>query len=195
MLKRNIFLIKKVIKYSNIESLRVYCLCREAVFVALFDDFMYKGDVSMKTAGEIIHHLNETGANVYDVSKQFGLADTTLRARLIKLGYEVNQEGKWKYVGDSGVEPADEDVVSKKRLPTTKRSNPSPQVEAISSKSTIHQALMGLDLTKEGVRTTITTQSECLEEMKALATKTRLRISDLYTLAIQEFLDKYRSGE
>ena len=53
---------------------------------------------------------------------------------------------------------------------------------------------MQLNLTNKGVRTTITIQSEYIEEMKALAAKTRLRLSDLYTLAIHELLEKYRSN-
>ena len=149
----------------------------------------------VKTAGEIIHYLNEKGANVYEVSKQFGLADTTLRARLIKLGYEVNQEGKWKYAGDSGVEPADEDVVSKKRMATSLEPRNNAGNVNVSPQPSIHQVLMQLDLSGKGVRTTITIQPEYLEEMKELSAKTRLRLSDLYTLAICELLEKYLSKE
>jgi len=148
----------------------------------------------MKTAGEIINYLNESGANIYEVSKQFGLADTTLSARLIKLGYELNQEGEWEYTGDSENEPLDEDVVSKKRM-TTQKSPPTMSEEVnIVSKITIHQALMQLNLTNKGIRTTITIQPEYIEEMKELAIKTRLRLSDLYTLAVYELLEKYRSN-
>lgn len=144
----------------------------------------------MKTAGEIVQYLNETGANIYEVSKQFGLADTTLRARLIKLGYELNQEGKWEYTGDPDKEPVDEDVVTKKRMAKSKVS-PSISRININHNPTIHQALMQLDLTNKGIRTTVTIQPEYIEKMKELAEKTRLRLSDLYTLAIYELLEKY----
>lgn len=148
----------------------------------------------MKTAGEIINHLNESGANIYEVSKQFGLADTTLRARLIKLGYSLNQEGEWEYTGDSDKEPVDEDVVSKKRMTTPKNPPVTSQVLNTGDNNTIHQALMELDLTNKGVRTTIKIQPEYIEEMKGLAAKTRLRLSDLYTLAVHELLSKYGSN-
>lgn len=148
----------------------------------------------MKTAGEIINHLNESGANIYEVSKQFGLADTTLRARLINLGYSLNQEGEWEYTGDSDKEPVDEDVVSKKRMTTPKNPPVTSQVLNTGDNNTIHQALMELDLTNKGVRTTIKIQPEYIEEMKGLAAKTRLRLSDLYTLAVHELLSKYGSN-
>lgn len=146
----------------------------------------------MKTAGEIIHYLNESGANIYEVSKQYGLGDTTLRARLINLGYEMNQEGKWEYMGNPDKEPVDEDVVSKKRMTTLKKTNkPSQDVDNV-SKINIHQALMQLNLSTKSVRTTIALQPEYIDEMKELANKTRLRLSDLYTLAVYELLEKYR---
>lgn len=145
----------------------------------------------MKTAGEIINYLNESGANIYEVSNQFGLADTTLRARLIKLGYKMNQEGNWEYTGDSDKDPMGEDVVSKKRMTTPKRPLTMSQEVDSADNTTIHQALMQLNLTNNGVRTTITIQPEYIEEMKQLSTKTRLRLSDLYTLAVYELLEKY----
>ena len=156
---------------------------------------MKKGDISMKTAGEIIQYINETSANVYELSKDFGLAETTLRSRLIKLGFEVSKEGVWQYAGDPDKEPVDEDVVSKMRMTASKESRRKSKDVIDFSKPTIHQTLMQLDLTKKSVRTTITIQPEYMEEMKKLATNTRLRLSDLYTLAIYEFLDKYYSDE
>lgn len=153
-----------------------------------------KGRCQMKKAGEIINHLNETGANIYEVSKQFGLGDTTLRGRLIKLGYALNPEGEWEYTGDSDKEPVDEDVVSKKRMTAPKNLPVTSQVPNIGGNITIHQALMQLNLSNEGVRTTIKIQPEYIDEMKELAAKTRLRLSDLYTLAVYELLEKYRSN-
>jgi hypothetical protein len=147
----------------------------------------------MKKAGEIINHLNETRANIYELSKQFGLGDTTLRRRLIKLGYALNQRGEWEYTGDPDKEPVDEDVVTKKRMATPKNPLVTHQVNT-GGNITIHQALMELDLTNKGVRTTIKIQPEYIEEMKELAAKTRLRLSDLYTLAVYELLEKYRSN-
>lgn len=146
----------------------------------------------MKTAGEVIQYLNETGANVYELSKSFEFAETTLRSRLFKLGYRVNQEGKWYFNGDPDMEPKDVDIVSKKRMTIPKKPYTSPRVAVnVSAESNIHQALMQLDLTQKGVRTTITIQPEYLEEMKELSVRTRLRLSDLYALAIYEFLNKY----
>jgi Ribbon-helix-helix domain len=148
----------------------------------------------MKTAGEIVRYLNETGANVYELSKELGLAETTLRSRLLKLGYRMNQEGQWYFPGDPDKEPKDADIVSKKRMIIPKDLHSRPrEIVKVSAEANIHQALMRLDLTGKGVRTTITIQPEYLEGMKELAAKTRLRISDLYSLAIREFLDKYHS--
>ena len=45
-----------------------------------------------------------------------------------KLGYQMNQEGEWEYTGDSDKEPVDEDVVSKKRMKTS-RSSPAVSQE------------------------------------------------------------------
>src|SRR5699024_4289350 len=148
----------------------------------------------MKNAGEVINHLNETVANIYELSKQCGLGDTTLRARLKKLGYALNHEGKWEYTGDLDKEPVDEDVVSKKRMTTPKNLPVTSQVPNIGGNITIHQALMQLNLSNEGVRTTIKIHPEYIDEMKDLAAKTRLRLSDLYTLAVYELLEKYRSN-
>ncbi|MFS0687812.1 ribbon-helix-helix domain-containing protein [Sporosarcina sp. 179-K 8C2 HS] len=148
----------------------------------------------MKTAGEVINYLNETGANVYEVSEQLGLGTSTLRTRLIRLGFK-EQEGKWGYTGDSDKEPKDIDVVSKKRMTTAKKISTVTRESNISKDHSIHEALMQLNLTnKAAVRTTVTLQSDYIEEMKVLATKTRLRLSDLYTLAIHELLNKYRAN-
>ncbi|WP_172713578.1 ribbon-helix-helix domain-containing protein [Geobacillus sp. E263] len=149
----------------------------------------------MKTAGEIVCYLNETGANIYELSEELGLGRTTLRSRLLKLGYQVNQDGKWYYAGDPDKETKDVDIMSKKRMTIPKKAYTSPQVAVnVSTESNIHQALMQLDLTQKGVRTTITIQPEYLEGMKELSVRTRLRLSDLYALAIYEFLNKYHPG-
>lgn len=147
----------------------------------------------MKTAGEIVIYLNESSANVYELSESLGLARTTLRARLIQLGYEKNIEGIWEYTGDSDKEPIEVDIVTRNRIIKTKqpnnaliefKRNPHAQLN-------IHEALMQLDLAASSERTTISLQPEYLHAMKELAAKTRLRLSDLYTLAIYELLEKY----
>ncbi|MDS9470896.1 ribbon-helix-helix domain-containing protein [Sporosarcina pasteurii] len=148
----------------------------------------------MKTAEEIINHLNATGANVYDLSEQLGFGRSTLQGRLKRLMYKVNQEGRWVYTGDPDEEPKDVDVVSKKRMTTAKTTQTVSGVLNVSRDLSIHEALMQLKLVDKGVRTTITIQPEYMEEMKMLATKTRLRLSDLYTLAIYELLEKYHSN-
>ncbi|WP_084786809.1 ribbon-helix-helix domain-containing protein [Bacillus tuaregi] len=50
---------------------------------------------------------------------------------------------------------------------------------------------MKLDLSSKAERTTITIQPAYLNQLKELSIKTRLRMSDLYTLALHELLDKY----
>lgn len=148
----------------------------------------------MRIAGEIVQHLNETGANIYELSERLGLSRTTLRARLIKLGYKVNEEGLWSYVGNPNDEPYDVDIVSKKRLTNTKQSSNTATMTVkgdLYARPNIHDALMQLDLNTKGIRTTISIQPAYLEEIKDLAAKTRLRLSDLYTLAIYELLEKY----
>lgn len=152
---------------------------------------MNGGDDLMRTAGEIIHYLNENDANIYELNKQVGLGDTTLRSRLMKLGYKPNQDGEWMYTGDADKEPVGEDVVSKGRMQGARGTSRITKETNIINESTIHEALMKLDLTNKSVRSTITIQPEYMAQMKELASKTRLRLSDLYTLAIYEFLNKY----
>lgn len=144
---------------------------------------MNKGESIMKTAEEFIHYLNETGANIYEVSKSVGLGDTTLRSRLLKLGYVLDEDGKWRFSGDPEKEPKNEDVVSKKRM-TIAKDIKLPHIKNNGNISTpnVHQALMDLDLTGKVVRTTITIQPENLERLREFSHKSRLRISDLYSL-------------
>ena len=151
----------------------------------------------MKTAGEIVHYLNDTGANIYRLSESFGFADNTLRNRLLKLGYEENDEGQWQYSGSPDTEPSDEDVTTKRRVKSKKRIDEGclDETGSSSQKPSVHQALMELDLNAENVRTTISVQSDSLEGLKEFAKKTRLRISDLHTLAIHELLMKYDSDD
>lgn len=151
----------------------------------------------MKTAGEIIRHLNETGENVYDLSESLGLYRTTLRGRLIKLGYKMDEEGCWSYEGDSDDGSFNVDIVTKKRLTNMKQANNTAAMTFKSSytKPNIHEALMQLDLDPKRIRTTISIQHEYLEGIKGLAARTRLRLSDLYTLAIFELLEKYHSED
>lgn len=151
----------------------------------------------MKTAGEIVQYLNETGANVYELSESLGLARTTLRARLKNLGYKINEEGLWTYEGSVDDEPFNVDIVTKKRLTNTRLNSSTASIalkEEAYAKPNIHDALMQLDLTEKGIRTTISIQPDYLKGIKELATKSRLRLSDLYTLAIYELLEKYRSN-
>ncbi|WP_404996433.1 ribbon-helix-helix domain-containing protein [Caldifermentibacillus hisashii] len=152
----------------------------------------------MKFAGEIVQHLNETGANVYELSERLGLSRTTLRARLIKLGYEVNGEGLWNYKGNPEDEPYNVDIVSINRLISKKQSSnavATTRKDALNTRPNIHDALMQLDLQEKGIRTTISIQPAYLEGIKELAAKTRLRLSDLYTLAIYELLEKYQTND
>lgn len=109
----------------------------------------------------------------------------------MKLGYMINQDGKWYYSGESEVEPKEKDVVSKSRMVTSRNSSKSSMPISTSNELSMHQSLMSLELTEEVVRTTISIPNEYLVGMKGLASKMRLRLSDLYTLAIAEFIEKY----
>ncbi|MDH2882513.1 ribbon-helix-helix domain-containing protein [Bacillus cytotoxicus] len=148
----------------------------------------------MKTAGEIIQYLNETHTSIYELSKTLGLGDTTLRQRLIRLGYQLGNDGMWSFSGDQDKEPIKEDVVSGKRRQSMRKdfeSKDFTQVDRIVVKPNVHQALMELNLDVEGVRTTISIHPDSLEQLKKFARKTRLKLSDLYSLALFEFLEKY----
>lgn len=148
----------------------------------------------MKTAGEIIQYLNETHTNIYELSKQLGLGETTLRQRLLRLGYTIGNDGVWSFSADPDLEPIKEDVVSGKRRQNLRKdfeSKEFTQRDYIVVKPNVHQALMELDLDVEGVRTTLSIHPDSLEQLKKFAKKTRLKLSDLYSLALFEFLDKY----
>lgn len=149
------------------------------------------GDAKMKTAGEVVQYLNETGANIYALSESFGLGKTTLRKRLMNLGYTQSTTGAWMYAGDASTDPSNEDVVSKKRMVTSRDSSESNAMHKSHSQMTIHQSLMQLNLSENTTRTTVTIADSQIKEMKELATVTRLRLSDIYSLAIAEFLEKY----
>lgn len=142
----------------------------------------------MRTAGEIVKYLNETRCNIYALSEQLSLGRTTLRSRLKKLGYEENHEGVWIYEGDDLLASSDVDVVTTKRVVVTKDASDSALVESITS---IHEALMHLDLTEKPTRTTISLRRHQIEAMKQLADSTRLRLNDVYSLAIAQFLTRY----
>ena len=147
-----------------------------------------KEDDEMRTAGEIVKHLNETRCNIYVLSEQLGLGRTTLRARLLKLGYEEAQDGVWQYQGDDLLESADVDVVTSKRVVVAKEVS---NLDLIAPNLSIHDALMHLDLTEKATRTTISLRSHQIELMKTLADTTRLRLNDVYSLAISQFLERY----
>ncbi|MER2006806.1 MAG: hypothetical protein ABS939_05075 [Psychrobacillus sp.] len=142
----------------------------------------------MRTAGEIVMHLNETRCNIYALSEQLGLGRTTLRARLLKLGYEERQDGVWAYQGDDLLEAADVDVVTSKRVVVAKEVS---NRDVIEPNLSIHDALMHLDLSEDVKRTTISLRIHHLEMMKTLADNTRLRLNDVYSLAIVQLLDRY----
>lgn len=145
----------------------------------------------MHTASEVVHYLNENSISVYDLSEQLGLGRTTLRARLKNLGYTQNAVDDWVYSGDALTEPGDEDVVSNKRMVVAKDSTKSNAMHEQQTKITIHQSLMQLNLNDQTTRTTISILDSQIKEMKELAAATRLRLSDVYSLAIAEFLNKY----
>ena len=150
-----------------------------------------KEDDSMQTAGEIVQHLNETRCNIYELSEQLGLGKTTLRARLKKLGHLENHVGVWMYGGDALTEPGDADVVTGKRMVVAKDASVQETQVVVQTQLTIHQSLMQLDLNEKPVRTTISLRSNQIESMKQLANATRLRLNDVYSLAIAEFLERY----
>lgn len=147
----------------------------------------------MKTASEVVHHLNETGKCIYDLSKKFGIARSTLYQRLKRLGYILNQENKWVYDGNPEIDPGDVDVISKGRMKIPEGLSKNPSRVEIKDDLNIHQALMRININNENVRTTISFQSEYRDKMKKLSEQTRLRLTDLYTLAIHELLEKYGS--
>lgn len=142
----------------------------------------------MRTAGEIVKHLNETRCNIYELSQQLGLGKTTLRARLKKLGYKESQDGVWGYEGDDLLESSGVDVVTSKRVVIAKDVSNHAEIESLSN---IHEALMHLDLTEKPLRTTISLRRHQIEAMKQLADFTRLRLNDVYSLAIAQFLVRY----
>lgn len=65
-------------------------------------------------------------------------------------------------------------VVFKGRRPGPRGTSRMTQETNVINESTIHEALMKLDLTNKSVRSTITIQPEYMEQMKELASKTRL---------------------
>lgn len=160
---------------------------------ALTDVRKNKEDDQMRTATEVVHYLNENSISVYDLSEQLGLGRTTLRTRLMNLGYTLNAVDDWVYSGDALTEPGDVDVTSK-RMVVAKNSTRSKTKDE-QSKITIHQSLMQLNLNDQTTRTTISILDSQIKEMKKLATATRLRLSDVYSLAIAEFLEKYSKVE
>lgn len=147
-----------------------------------------KEEDSMRTASEVVQHLNETNENIYELSERLGLGRTTLRARLKKLGYKENHDGVWVYEGDDLLESADVDVVTSKRVVVAKEVS---NLEVIEPNISIHDALMHLDLTEKAMRTTISLRSHQIEMMKTLADTTRLRLNDVYSLAVAQFLERY----
>lgn len=150
-----------------------------------------KEDDHMRTASEVVQHLNETRCNIYVLSEKLGLGKTTLRARLKKLDYAENQDGVWVYTGDALTEPIDEDVVTGKRMVVAKNATAHDFGDMVQPPPNIHQSLMQLDLNKKIKRTTVSIPENLLSAMKVLAKKTRLQPSDVYTLAIAEFLERY----
>lgn len=145
----------------------------------------------MRTASEVVQYLNETRCNIYELSEQLGFGKSTLRARLKKLGYSENQTGVWVYTGDALMEPVDEDVVTGKRMVVAKNASAHDFDDMIQPPPNIHQSLMQLDLNEKIKRTTVSIPENLLSAMKVLAKKTRLQPSDVYTLAIAEFLERY----
>lgn len=144
--------------------------------------------IRMRTAGEIVKYLNETRCNIYALSEQLGLGRTTLRSRLKKLRYEENHEGVWIYEGDDLLASSDVDVVTSKRVVVAKDTSNDALVDPATN---IHMALMHLNLTEKPTRTTISLRSHQIEAMKTLADSTRLRLNDVYSLAIAQILERY----
>lgn len=150
----------------------------------------------MKTANEIVHHLNETGQSVYDLSEELGLSRTTLYQRLKRLGYlEDKENNKWFYDGDQGNEPGHTDIVTRIRKAASKGSVKNLDKVEAKVELNIHEALMKIDIGNESVRTTISIPAEYRDRMKELSDRTRLRLTDLYALAIDELLKKYGLSE
>ena len=151
----------------------------------------HKEDDHMRTASEVVQHLNETRCNIYELSEQQGFGKSTLRAKLLKLGYKENLNGLWVYEGDALTEPVDVDVLSKKRMVVAKNATAHDFGDMVQPPPNIHQSLMQLDLNEKSVRTTISLRSNQIDSMKHLANSTRLRLNDVYSLAIAEFLERY----
>ncbi len=144
--------------------------------------------IKLRKAGEIVKHLNETRCNIYELSEKLGLGRTTLRARLKKLDYEENHEGDWIYKGDDLLAHSDVDILTSKRVSVAKHISNDALVDP---ETNIHKALMHLNLTEKPLRTTISLRSHQIEAMKTLADSTRLRLNDVYSLAIAQFLERY----
>lgn len=150
----------------------------------------------MKTANEIVRHLNETGQSVYDLSEELGLSRTTLYQRLKRLGYlEDKENNKWFYDGDQENEAGYTDVVTRIRKTASKGSVKNLDKVEAKVELNIHEALMNIDIGNESVRTTISIPAEYRDKMKELSERTRLRLTDLYALAIDELLKKYGLSE
>ncbi|UQD53392.1 hypothetical protein C0971_16220 [Bacillus methanolicus] len=142
----------------------------------------------MRYADEVVAFLNTNGANIYEVSVNLGLGRTSLRKKLLNIGYIQDNQGCWVFNGPPDQEPRNVDVT--KRLNINKRNEVAKEPNKVENTS-IYNRILEIDDNKK-IRTTIVVDGEQIGKMKDLAKRYKLKISDLYSLALMEFTQKYQ---
>lgn len=144
-----------------------------------------------KYASEVVQHLNSSNSNIYEMSEQMGMGRTSLRRKLINLGYELNPEGKWVFTGNHDDEPLNVNLTQ--RLSLKRKNNQSPKQQpsgALAKEISLYEAVMSLNNDNQ-IRTTIVVDKDLVYQTKQLAERTKLKLSDLYSLALHELVEKY----
>ncbi len=141
---------------------------------------------------DVVQYLNSSNANIYSLSEEMGLGKTSLRRKLISLGYELNSDGKWVFNGKPENEPLNTDLTKRLSLKKKNKQTPKQNNKTLSKEISLYEAVMGMDYNNQ-IRTTIVVEEELVHKTKQIAERSKLKLSDLYSLALHDLVEQYDS--
>lgn len=140
---------------------------------------------------ELIKLVNEEGANIYQLSIEQGFSKSTLRGRLLSLGYTFDKmTGKFVYGGDPENEPLEQIItyVTMQRRPSQIAKH---QESLAKEEADLFSAIIQLPAESGVVTFSFKTDKTLVDRLKAFIKDVALPSGKVCSLAIYEFLEKY----
>lgn len=138
----------------------------------------------------LIQIVNEEGKSIYDIKEVESFSRRTLQERYKKYGYKFDNEcNKSFYTGTHVVQPIDYEICYPSKGIQHPATNVNNSMETVSND--FFKALLQLPLESEKVRNSFKIDKALVDRVKKFTEQMSLPAEVIYTLAVNEFLEKY----